>query len=166
MCDEVVRDLSEIPPRDATMGKDGDVLAHAHRNTEVRFAPHDFPFSAGMEQHAFNGNVECKWGYEITGREAIQFAKYGAGQHYNWHVDNFPLHGGDTDRKVTVVVLLNDPSEFEGGEFHIRLYQEYVAPLVKGSVIAFPSILEHRVTPVTKGVRMSATMWLYGPRFR
>jgi PKHD-type hydroxylase len=62
--------------------------------------------------------------------------------------------------------LLNDPAEFTGGEFQIRLYSEYTAPLVKGSVIAFPSFLEHRVVPVTSGVRKSATMWLRGPRFR
>jgi PKHD-type hydroxylase len=48
----------------------------------------------------------------------------------------------------------------------MRLYSEYTAPLVKGSMIAFPSILEHRVTPVLSGVRYSATMWFNGPRFK
>jgi predicted 2-oxoglutarate/Fe(II)-dependent dioxygenase YbiX len=35
-----------------------------------------------------------------------------------------------------------------------------------GTIIAFPPILEHRVIPVTSGVRYSATMWFNGPRFR
>lgn len=165
-CDELVADLTRLPSRDATMGIAGDQVAHAHRNTEVRFAPFDYPFSSEMESHATAANRVCNWDYHITGREAIQFAKYGVNQHYEWHVDNFPLSGKPTDRKLTVVCLLNDQSEFEGGEFQIRLYNEYTAPLKKGSIIAFPSILEHRVTPVLSGVRYSATMWLSGPRFR
>jgi PKHD-type hydroxylase len=63
-----------------------------------------------------------------------------------------------------VVCLLNDG--FEGGEFEVRLYNDYKAPLVKGTMIAFPSILEHRVLPVLSGLRYSATMWFSGPRFR
>jgi PKHD-type hydroxylase len=108
----------------------------------------------------------CGWQYDVDGREAIQFAQYGPDQHYGWHVDVFPLAGKATDRKITTVCLLNDPSEFEGGQFQVRLYQEYSAPLEKGSVIAFPSILEHRVTPVLSGLRYTATIWFHGPRFR
>jgi PKHD-type hydroxylase len=148
------------------MGVDGKELAHAHRNTEVRFAPDDYWFSRNMREFALTANSACKWDYLIEGQEAIQFAKYGPEQHYNWHVDNFPLCGRDTDRKVTVVCLLNDPTEFAGGDFQIRLYSEYTAPLGKGSMIAFPSILEHRVVPVLSGTRYSATMWLNGPRFK
>jgi PKHD-type hydroxylase len=166
VCDRVVAELSEIQPQDATMGIDGKEIAHAHRNTEVRFAAADYWFSKNMWEFASVANSTCKWDYLIEGQEAIQLAKYGPGQHYNWHVDNFLLCGKPVDRKVTVVCLLNEPSEFEGGEFQIRLYSEYTAPLAKGSVIAFPSILEHRVTPVTLGLRTSATMWLTGPRFR
>lgn len=166
LCDQITQELSAIPPRDASMGVDGDQIAHGHRNTEVRFARDDYWFGETMESFAHESNRICKWGYDITGREAIQLAKYGPEQHYNWHVDTFPLCGRDTDRKVTVVCLLNDPAEFTGGGFQIRLYSEYTAPLVKGSMIAFPSILEHRVVPVLSGTRYSATMWFNGPRFR
>jgi len=48
----------------------------------------------------------------------------------------------------------------------VRLYNNYTAPLEKGTIIAFPSILEHRVIPVTSSIRYSATMWFNGPRFR
>lgn len=165
-CDMVVDELSKLPARDAAMGVEGDAVSHDYRNTTVRFADFGYWFSETMLNHALTANEECKWGYETNNREAIQFASYGPEQHYNWHVDNFPLCGKDTDRKLTVVCLLNDTSEFTGGDFQIRLYSEYTAPLTKGSIIAFPSILEHRVVPVTKGVRKSATMWLNGPRFR
>jgi len=166
VCDRIVQELSALPAKDATMGVEGEQTAHAHRNTEVRFAPADYWFADSMKALATYANDTCKWDYALTGNENIQFAKYGPNQHYNWHVDNFPLCGKGTDRKVTVVCMLNDPSEFEGGEFQVRLYSEYTAPLVKGSMITFPSILEHRVTPVLSGTRYSATMWLNGPRFR
>ena len=61
---------------------------------------------------------------------------------------------------------MNDPSAFEGGQFQIRFVQEYTVPLQKGMIIAFPSFLEHRVIPITSGVRYSATMWINGPKFR
>jgi PKHD-type hydroxylase len=61
---------------------------------------------------------------------------------------------------------MNDPSEFEGGLLQLRMYQEFTPELKMGSIIAFPSFLEHGVTPVTKGVRYTATMWLSGPRFK
>lgn len=166
VCDQAKKELLELPMHDAAMGIDGEVKQETQRNTSVVFAPFDFWLSKEMEAHAAQANDQCGWGYDMPSREAIQFAQYGVGQHYDWHVDYFPLAGKDTDRKVSVVCLLNDPSEFEGGEFQIRLYSDYTAPLEKGSIIAFPSILEHRVKPVTSGVRYSATMWFHGPRFR
>jgi PKHD-type hydroxylase len=165
-CDRLVSELSSLPTRDAAMGIDGSQIQHNTRNTNVKFASDNHWFEKNLSQVAFEGNSKCKWDYNISGNEAIQFAEYGPDQHYHWHTDTFTLSGEATDRKLTAVCLLNDPQEFEGGEFQIRLYQEYIAPLKKGDIIAFPSILEHRVTPVISGKRMSATIWFHGPRFR
>lgn len=166
MCDKATQEYMTIQPRDATMGAKGEELSHANRNTTVRFAEKAHWFGVMMRDFGVAANKECGWDYDITDHEAVQFAHYGPGQHYGWHVDNFPLAGLPTDRKVSVVCLMTDPSEFEAGELQLRLYSEYTAPLVKGSVIAFPSIIEHRVTPVIAGLRATATMWLNGPRFR
>ncbi|MFN6254417.1 MAG: 2OG-Fe(II) oxygenase [Acetobacteraceae bacterium] len=166
VCDSATAEYMQLEPHDATMGKDGSERSHLNRNTTVRFAQPDHWFGNMMRGYGLKANQECGWGFDITDHEAVQFAHYGVGQHYDWHVDNFPLAGLPTDRKVTVICLMADPSEFEAGELQLRLYSEYTAPLVKGSIIAFPSILEHRVVPVTSGLRTSATMWLSGPRFR
>lgn len=166
VCDLAMAEYMAIPPRDATMGANGEEISHLNRNTTVRFAQPDHWFGNMMRGYGHKANKECGWDYDITDHEAVQFAHYGVGQHYGWHVDNFPLAGLPVDRKVSVVCLMSDPSEFEAGELQLRLYSEYTAPLVKGSVIAFPSVIEHRVTPVTAGLRASATMWLNGPRFR
>lgn len=165
-CDKAIEELGKFESKDATMGVDGEAKSHQHRNTSVVFAPYDYWLADKMTAVAHEANAACGWDYLVEGREAIQFARYGEGQHYHWHVDTFTLAGRPTDRKITCVALLNDVSEWEGGELQLRLYQEYKAPLEKGTVIAFPSILEHRVTPVLKGFRYTATIWFNGPRFR
>lgn len=163
-CDRVVAELSALPSREATMGMNGEEKQQATRDTVVRFADHNYWLSDRMEQVAFRANTHCGWDYHITGREAIQFAEYNPGQHYAWHTDTFTLAGQPVDRKLTVLALLND--DFTGGDFEVRLYGDYKAPMRKGAIIAFPSILEHRCTPVLTGKRFSAAMWLNGPRFR
>ena len=166
LCDSAVVDFLKVAPKDANMGKDGEVSNHEKRNTTVRFIESDHWFTYLMHGVAHKANTACDWRYELNAHENIQFAEYGLQQHYDWHVDVFPLAHGISDRKISVVCLLSDPSEFEGGDLELRLYSEYKAPLVKGTVIAFPSILEHRVTPVVSGLRRSATVWVSGPRFK
>lgn len=166
VCDALIAGMATLPSQDATMGLAGDQLRHATRNTKVHFADKGHWFEEALKQAANAGNEVCKWEYHITGSEAIQFAEYGVGQHYHWHTDTFPLSGKPLERKLTAVCLMNDPSEFEGGEFQIRLYKDYAAELRKGTIIAFPSFIEHRVTPILTGKRTSSTIWLNGPRFK
>jgi PKHD-type hydroxylase len=166
LCDAACAEFSAIPAQEATMGIAADVKDTRTRNTAIRFAEANHWFGGIMLQHAHFANKEVGWDFELTGNEAVQYAEYGSEQHYHWHVDTFMLSGKPTDRKITVVCLMNDPSEFEAGELQVRLHQDYPVPLEKGTMIAFPSFLEHRVVPVTAGLRKSATMWVNGPRFR
>lgn len=164
MCDRVVDEMLVFDAKEATLGPGGDQTNNLTRNTDIRFAPSDYWLNETFKSVANQANTVCAWNYLVTSNESIQFASYGVNQHYTWHVDTFTLSGAPEDRKITIVCLLND--EFKGGDFEVRLYNDYKAPLQKGSIIAFPSILEHRVTPIVEGVRYSATMWLSGPRFR
>lgn len=164
VCDRVISELRAKETADATIGVDGTGLSADTRKTKVHFADAGYWLEGVFDRFAAHANQECRWDYYVTCSERVQFAEYGVGHHYTWHTDTFTLSGRETDRKITVVCLLND--EFEGGDFEVRLYNDYNAQLKKGSIIAFPSILEHRVTPVIQGVRYSATMWFSGPRFR
>ena len=166
LCDKAVADFLTVPPSDANMGQNGEIKNHSQRNTTIRFISFGHWFGYILHGVGKEANKVCEWNFDITGYENIQFAEYGPEQHYDWHVDVFPLAYKDFDRKVSIVCLLSDPSEFEGGEFEIKLYQDYKAPLKKGSVIAFPAILPHRVSPVTNGLRRSATVWMNGPAFK
>jgi PKHD-type hydroxylase len=72
------------------------------------------------------------------------------------------------DRKISIIIQLTDPSEYEGGEFEMD-YQ-YEQPnkedlKKKGTIIVFPSFIPHRVTELTKGTRKSLVAWVEGPKF-
>jgi PKHD-type hydroxylase len=111
------------------------------------------------------------WNFDlISSPESIQYTEYhDGGGHYGYHVDIGP--GSASHRKVSLVVQLSDPSEYEGGEFYIQSgspEQEKLLKMeqLKGRVLAFPSFMIHGVAPVTKGKRESVVVWVEGPKFK
>ena len=128
--------------------------------------------------------VEHSWVYKIIGifwksaneqmrldvvptmNDPIQLLRYDEGEagHFRWHADTLP---SDMTRKLTIVVPLSSPSEYEGGE--LQFNQGGVMCTVKqtpGQLVAFPSWLIHQVTPVTRGKRYSLAAWIRGPNWR
>lgn len=108
--------------------------------------------------------------YDLTGcYEAIQLSEYTAANqgHYNWHIDS-SVTSNTVPRKLSMTLLLSDPSEFEGGELQVKLGNDNPQTLQakKGRAWFFPSHTLHRVTPVTKGVRRSLVLWVGGPEFK
>ena len=128
-----------------------------------------------------SANEKSGWKFDIRGAESLQLTRYTPGGFYSWHRDgksdhlsayNNPankfLHGHV--RKLSMTLLLNN--DFEGGEFEFSSYNkgeqsvnqpEFNKP---GSIIFFPSFMEHRVAPVTRGVRYSLVCWMLGPPFK
>lgn len=108
--------------------------------------------------------------YNLSYIEDLQFTAYSAKDkgHYNWHTDSAALRSPINDhRKLGFSILLNDPSEFEGGDFYVKNSKDdmKVPELKKGAMILFPSFLLHKVSPVTKGTRNSLVGWVRGPNF-
>ena len=110
------------------------------------------------------------YGFHIDDIDYCQFNLYDekdAG-HHKWHIDfkGFEETQEIKKRKISVVIQLSEPTEYEGGELQLK-YSNYTKQqksdmLKKGSVITFPSFVEHRVTPVTKGKRLSLIGWATG----
>ena len=98
--------------------------------------------------------------------EPAQFTHDLTGGFYEWHMDN-DVHGEHQPpvRKISMTLLLSDPSTFEGGELEI-VSKGKLAKLKQGQAIFFASWLQHRVKPVTKGERKSLVMWFGGPSFK
>jgi len=98
--------------------------------------------------------------------ENLQYTVYhGAeGGHYDWHVDHGPLR---TRRKLSLSLQLSDPSRYEGCDLQFQAGNKIeTAPRDRGTVIAFPSYVLHRVTPCTKGTRKAIVAWTTGPQFQ
>lgn len=88
--------------------------------------------------------------------------RYEPGMNYGWHVDEALFPSTPPIRSdLSCTVFLNDPSEYDGGELTIQLgAQELAYKLEPGSAILYPSTTIHRVTPVTRGLRIAAITWL------
>ena len=98
--------------------------------------------------------------------EPGQFTHYPIGGFYEWHMDNDVLGKHQPPvRKISMTLLLSNPSTFEGGELEFMDDKKSVK-LQQGQAIFFASWLRHRVKPVTKGERKSLVMWFGGPPFK
>ena len=107
--------------------------------------------------------------YNILGiTHSLQLLHYKGDEngHYDWHIDAGP--GSSCTRKISVVVPLNDPQEYEGGVLDINNNGALVsAPQTPGTMILFPSYTLHKVNPVTSGNRWTLVSWVHGPdRFK
>jgi PKHD-type hydroxylase len=107
--------------------------------------------------------------YDLQGfAENFQYTVYNGEAeepgHYTWHQD---WNNSGTPRKLSLVVQLSDPSEYEGGDLQIMSGAEpTTVDKGLGKVVLFPSFMLHRVTPVTKGIRRSLVVWVTGPAFK
>lgn len=105
-----------------------------------------------------------QYGYSLVGlMEALQLTEYGPGGHFDWHLDIGPETSG---RKLSVTILMNAPSDYEGGQLEFFRMGSPPPDLSIGTAIFFPSYLPHRVAPVTRGIRRSLVAWAYGDSFR
>ena len=102
--------------------------------------------------------------FHITGiHDLIQFSEYEAsfGGKYDKHID---VGDGNINacRKLSVILQLSDENIYEGGDVCIR---DNPISRKQGTVVVFPSFLEHNVNMVTSGTRHSLVLWVYGPPF-
>ena len=98
-------------------------------------------------------------------KDSIQYSKYSENGKYDWHID---IGEGENNlRKLSCSILLNDPKDFEGGDFEywIKKNPDKV-PLEKGSVLFFPSFFLHRVTEVIHGERESLVLRIGGDSYQ
>ncbi len=116
-------------------------------------------------------NEQAGWKFIIDHMQNSQLTRYKEGEFYTWHRDGGSDHlfnKGDKVRKLSMTVCLND--DYEGGELQMCSYGRTehtigIPPRGKGTIIVFPSFIDHQVSPVTKGTRYSCVTWFTGPPF-
>ena len=101
----------------------------------------------------------------------MQYTVYTEGHFFNWHVDARPPIEG-TIRKFSMSMFLNDPEDYEGGNFELELGGPKQYSEIKtfkgntGDILFFHSECYHRVLPVTKGIRKALVGWFCGPTWK
>ena len=170
-CDDVIRLASHLPEIDAMTGDGEGAVNKSIRRSKARWimpnADSQFIFSA-LDQTFRDINRDC-FGFDIDFIPEIQFTEYDASYEgkFDWHIDNV-TSGKCYTRKLSMTVQLSPSTSYEGGNLLFRgnaqIPVEEIRP--RGTVVVFPSFLEHCVTPVTQGRRLSLVAWIEGPNFR
>jgi len=110
------------------------------------------------------------WKLDLDGFfESMQYTVYEEPEdHYTWHMDTISSgSSSSSQRKLSAVIQLSDPSEYVGGDLEIMGdHTPTVIPREKGLVTVFPSFMLHRVTPLVSGKRKSLVVWVGGPNLR
>jgi|1_EtaG_2_1085319.scaffolds.fasta_scaffold59607_2 hypothetical protein len=80
---------------------------------------------------------------------------------YGWHYDS--SESEIYDCKLTAIANLSD--SYEGGELWLWPGNPYVIKqCAPGSLLVFKPHINHKVTPVTKGIRKTLILFCHGPR--
>ena len=174
-CDELIEIGRNEPKIGATIGTDKAVkLDEGYRKSVVSWIPFDkaLPIYQVIKQwmEITNNNY---FGFDTMHlSEQGQYAEYGKGGFYNWHMDsNVEMANMPTVRKISMTLLLNDPKDFKGGELELFCGdalddEKNKISFERGYAVFFASFLLHRVMPIIKGNRKSLVMWFGGSPLR
>ena len=169
-CRQIIDAGRRLPPQKAQvgMGKPGGGTDTKKRVTTISWIPFKEmdPMYNQVNQFIQQANLNHFGFGDIQITEQAQFTEYPVGGFYDWHMDcDVNMAHEPPVRKISMTVLLNDPLEFEGGDLELMSPGKF-KKLKQGHAMVFASFLNHRVAPVTRGVRQSLVMWFGGTPFR
>lgn len=167
--ESIITECDKYPIETGTIGVEGVNVNESFRRSKVRWVDSNSFISNILWDYSRSANRNA-FGFNIDYLKDIQYTTYTAEDKgkYDWHHDTFWGNPTRYDRKISIIVQLTDPSEYEGGEFEMD--SQYEQPnkedlKKRGTIIAFPSFIPHRVTELTKGTRKSLVAWVEGPKF-
>jgi len=141
------------------------IIDKAIRKTDVVFL-HQMSVPECILRSAITlANTQARWNYRLTSVERVQMGRYTEGGHYDYHKDLDVPNAKNEQRKLSAVLFLSNPEDYEGGEFEFKDMKFDEPKFPKGTIIVFPSFIDHKVNPVTSGERFSAVCWASGPAF-
>jgi PKHD-type hydroxylase len=133
------------------------------KNLQVTLGTPVYERLAGIVREAFFRNGMLQAALLPASNTQPLFNRYGQGMQYGQHVDA-PIMGGlgnAVRSDIAITVFLSDPKGYDGGE--LVVYVNGLAGQFKldaGAAIAYPANTLHHVTPVTRGVRDAAIIWV------
>lgn len=169
-CRSIINRSANLPVIQANQGLNGENPDLSYRRTKVKWMHEDIYCDVFERMWKLTTQVNRDFfGFHIDNLEYMQLGEYHARDRgeYKRHHDVFWLNGTEKHRKLSVVLQLTDPKTYEGGRLTLAVQNEQPQDYFEqGTVIWFPSFIEHWVTPVTKGVRNSVVCWFEGPDWR
>jgi PKHD-type hydroxylase len=93
------------------------------------------------------------------------FNRYDGGQSFGVHVDNAVRQVRGTGLRVrtdlSATLFLSEPSDYDGGELVVEdTYGAHAVKLPAGHMVLYPASSLHKVTPVTRGMRVASFCWI------
>lgn len=172
-CQDIIYRARELPVSDANIGKGGEFAEDTDtRRSIIRWVRRNSEWAdlfTEVDKLVANANTNhFNVSYQYC--NAFQFTEYDESYqgHYVEHMDTFLTFPG-AQRKLSVSVQLSDPDSYVGGDFEFTKCGQTPNPVnirTQGTVIVFPSITYHKVTPVTGGRRYSLVAWYEGAPWR
>lgn len=90
------------------------------------------------------------------------FNRYEPGMTYGEHVDN-ALMGtiAPVRADLSATLFLSAPEEYDGGELTVHdSFGMHRVKLAAGAMVLYPGNTVHEVTPVSRGARLAAVLWV------
>lgn len=169
--------VENIPIQKAQVGFDKAAREDDnYRVTQLRWlnetTPELYEKAHAMLTHYINKANMDWFGFDISGVcRYIQHTEYNKGSFYDWHQDCYLGENvqGAYERKLSFTVQLSDSDAYTGGDLEFpdlaNQPEEKEKLRQKGTVIVFPSFLQHRVTEVTEGQRHALVGWREGKQW-
>ncbi len=93
------------------------------------------------------------------------FNRYQGNMNFGNHVDGAVRVHGPTGRRIradiSATLFLTAPEDYDGGELLVEdTYGTHSVKLSAGDMVLYPATSLHRVTPVTRGARVSSFFWI------
>jgi len=169
-CRKIIDCGRRQPPQKAQvgMGKPGGGLDTNKRTTTISWIPFNEMKEMYSDINKFIQKVNLNhFGFgDVQITEQAQFTEYPEGGFYDWHMDcDIAMAHEPPVRKISMTLLLSPENQFEGGDLELMAPGK-CAKLKQGHAITFASFINHRVAPVTRGVRQSLVMWFGGKPFQ
>jgi PKHD-type hydroxylase len=156
-----------LNPSRATTGNPQDLLNHRRSFVSWIHANYSTSWLYQRMTDLVNENNKKYFQFDLDMIEKLQFTFYDSSENgcYKQHVD--PLQWTNPhNRKLSFIIQLSDPNQYEGGEIKLYTGQEITIKKQKGLIVFFPSNILHEVTPVTRGERYTLVGWVHGPSFK
>lgn len=133
------------------------------RNLQVTAGTAEYEQIARVVREAFMRSGELQTALLPAEATPVLFNRYGQGMEYGPHVDA-PVMGSMSNAirsDIAITIFLSDPRSYDGGE--LTVFMNGIGSQFKleaGAAIAYPANTLHHVTPVTRGVRDAAILWV------